>query len=157
MLATFSVLLAAVVTMLTGVNLDGYMGAAVGLFILAGGVKLTFETISPLLGAAPRRELVDRIRRKVVSYEGIMGVHDLSVHSYGESECYASLHCEVPAAQDVMVSHDIIDNIERDFLSDGIHLVIHLDPVVTDDRRTSALKQQVEDLLAGISPAHRAP
>ncbi|NLT14009.1 MAG: cation transporter [Clostridiales bacterium] len=151
-LATAAVLLAAVVTMLTGMNLDGYMGAAVGLFIVISGIKLTFETISPLLGAAPKKELVDRIRQKVLSYDTIIGIHDLSVHNYGQSECHASLHCEVPAEQDVMHSHDIIDNIERDFLKEGIHLVIHLDPVVTGDEKTNDLKARVESLVEQISP-----
>lgn len=151
-LATAAVLLAAVVTMLTGMNLDGYMGVAVGLFIVISGIKLTFETISPLLGAAPKKELVDRIRQKVLSYDTIIGIHDLSVHNYGQSECHASLHCEVPAEQDVMHSHDIIDNIERDFLKEGIHLVIHLDPVVTGDERTNELKVRVEELVTRISP-----
>jgi cation diffusion facilitator family transporter len=151
-LSTTSVLIAAVITMWTGFNLDGYMGAAVGLFIIISGMKLTFETISPLLGTAPRKELVDRIHRKVLSYDHIIGIHDLSVHSYGECECFASLHCEVPAEQDVMLSHDIIDNIERDFLEEGIHMVIHLDPVVTGDEKTNELKEKVEQLLEQISP-----
>ncbi|NLA87038.1 MAG: cation transporter [Clostridiales bacterium] len=151
-ISTASVLTAAVISMLTDFNLDGYMGAAVGLFIVISGVKLTFETISPLLGAAPKKELVERIREKVLSYETIIGIHDLSVHDYGQSECYASLHCEVPAEQDVMVSHDIIDNIERDFLDEGIRMVIHLDPVVTGDERTNALKARIESLVKDISP-----
>lgn len=151
-LATASVLIAAVVTMLTGFNLDGYMGAAVGLFIVVNGIRLTFETISPLLGAAPKKELVEDIRRRVLAYDKIIGIHDLSVHNYGQCECYASLHCEVPAEQDVMVSHDVIDNIERDFLREGIHLVIHLDPVVTGDERTNALKARIESLVEKISP-----
>jgi cation diffusion facilitator family transporter len=151
-LATASVLIAAAVTMLTGFNLDGYMGAAVGLFIIVSGMKLTFETISPLLGAAPKKELVEDIRRRVLSYDKIIGIHDLSVHNYGQCDCYASLHCEVPAEQDVMVSHDVIDNIERDFLKEGIHLVIHLDPVVTGDERTNELKARVEALVKRVSP-----
>jgi cation diffusion facilitator family transporter len=151
-LATASVLIAAVVSMLTGFNLDGYIGAAVGLFIIVSGIRLTFETVSPLLGAAPEKELVEKIRHKVMSYDTIIGIHDLSVHNYGQGGCYASLHCEVPAEQDVMVSHDVIDNIERDFLEEGIHLVIHLDPVVTGDERTNELKARIESLVEQVSP-----
>jgi divalent metal cation (Fe/Co/Zn/Cd) transporter len=151
-ISTGSVLVAAVVSRLTGFNLDGYIGTVVGLFIIAGGIKLTVETIGPLLGAAPRKELVDRICRKVKSYDGVIGIHDLSVHSYGQTGCFASLHCEVSAGQDVMLSHDLIDNIERNFLAEGIHMVIHLDPVVTDDERTNLLKARVKDILRSISP-----
>jgi len=151
--STSAVLAAAIITRSTGYNLDGYMGAAVALFILFSGVKLIQETISPLLGMAPTKELVDKIYKKILSYDGIIGLHDLTVHSYGPGKCFASVHCEVSADQDIMASHDIIDNIERDFLKDeGIHMVIHLDPVVTDDERINALKAIVEDILQKISP-----
>jgi cation diffusion facilitator family transporter len=152
-LATSAVLIGAIFTRLTDVNLDGYMGAIVAVFIMVTGVKLVLDTISPLLGMAPTRELVDSIYNKIRSYDSIIGLHDLTVHSYGAGRCFASVHCEVSAEQDIMVSHDIIDNIERDFLKDqGIHLVIHLDPVITDDEKTNELKVVVEKLIKQISP-----
>lgn len=152
-LATSVILVAAVVTHLTGINLDGYMGVTVALFILVSGVKLVMDTSNPLLGTAPTKELVDGIYQKILSYDNIIGLHDLTVHNYGVAKCFASVHCEVSAGQDIMVSHDIIDNIERDFLKDqGIHLVIHLDPIVTDDVKTNELKTVVEKLIEQISP-----
>lgn len=152
-LATSAVLTAAIVTRLTGINLDGYMGVIVALFILVSGVKLVMDTISPLLGMAPKKELVDSIYKKILSYDGIIGLHDLAVHSYGAAQCFASVHCEVSAEQDIMVSHDIIDNIERNFLKEqGIHLVIHLDPVITSNAKTDELKAIVEKLIERISP-----
>lgn len=151
--STLAVLAAMIITNITGFNLDGYMGCVVALFIIITGFKLVNETISPLLGTAPTKDLVEKIFKKILSYEGIIGLHDLTVHSYGASECFASVHCEVSAHQDIMISHDIIDNIERDFLKDmGIHLVIHLDPIITDDERTNELKAVVEELLAKVSP-----
>ncbi len=151
--ATSAILLGTIITRLTGFNLDGYMGLVVALFIVVSGVKLIISTSNPLLGMAPSRDLVDEIYQKIISYDGILGIHDLNVHSYGPSRCFASVHCEVSAGQDIMVSHDIIDNIERDFLREkGIHLVIHLDPIVTDDPRTNELKAQVEGFIKEISP-----
>ncbi|PYG86993.1 cation diffusion facilitator family transporter [Ruminiclostridium sufflavum DSM 19573] len=152
-LATAAVLTAAIATRMTGFNLDGYMGFLVAILILASGIKLVSDTISPLLGTAPTRELVDGIYKKVLSYDNIIGIHDLTVHSYGAYKCFASVHCEVPAEQDIMVSHDIIDNIERDFLKEqGIHMVIHLDPVVTNDEKTNELNKQVRRIIEKISP-----
>jgi cation diffusion facilitator family transporter len=151
--ATTTVLLGLIITRLTGVNLDGYMGIAVALFIIVSGIKLVSETVSPLLGLAPKRELVEYIQQKVLSYENVIGIHDLTVHSYGAAECFASLHCEVPAELDIMLGHDIINNIENDFYKDlGIHMVIHLDPVVTGDEKTNALKAQVQGVIEAISP-----
>jgi len=152
-LATSAVLISIIINRITGYNLDGYIGTAVSLFIIISGVKIATETISTLLGSAPSRELVEKCYRKLLSNEGIVGIHDLNIHTYGEGNCFASVHCEVDYDQDIMVSHDIIDNIERDFLEEeGIHLVIHLDPVVLDDERTNALKDKVNALISEISP-----
>ena len=152
-IATSVVLLGAVITKFTSLNLDGYLGLAVAVFIVVSGVKLIMETGNPLLGMAPDEALVKSIYEKILSYEGIFGIHDLTVHNYGEGKCFASVHCEVPAERDILVSHDIIDNIERDFQRDlGIHLVIHLDPVVTEDERTNKLREQVRNLLRVVYP-----
>ena len=152
-IATSVVLLGAVITMLTGVNLDGYMGAAVALFIVFSGVQLTISTADPLLGQAPEGELVQTITEKMLSYPGIIGMHDLAVHNYGVGRCFASAHCEVDAKNDILVSHDLIDNIERDFSRDlGIHMVIHLDPVIVGDARTDALHCKVQSLVTALDP-----
>jgi len=152
-LTTSAVLVALIVAHLTGFNLDGFMGIVIALYIIVSGIKLVVDTISLLLGRSPKKELVDKIYKKILSYEGIIGLHDLNVHSYGPDCYFASVHCEVPAEQDIMISHDIVDNIERDFLKDeGINLVIHLDPVVTDDPKTNELKHLVEKLIEEISP-----
>ncbi len=152
-IATSVVLLGAVITMLTGMNLDGYMGAAVALFIVFSGVQLTISTADPLLGQAPEGELVQTITEKMLSYPGIIGMHDLAVHNYGVGRCFASAHCEVDAKNDILVSHDLIDNIERDFSRDlGIHMVIHLDPVIVGDARTDALHCKVQSLVTALYP-----
>lgn len=152
-IATSVVLFGAVITMLTGVNLDGYMGAAVALFIVFSGVQLTISTADPLLGQAPEGELVQTITEKMLSYPGIIGMHDLAVHNYGVGRCFASAHCEVDAKNDILVSHDLIDNIERDFSRDlGIHMVIHLDPVIVGDARTDALHRKVQSLITALYP-----
>ena len=115
-------------------------------------INLIKDTISPLLGNAPSKELVDNINKKILSYDGIIGLHDLIVHNYGVARCFASVHCEVCAEQDIMISHDIIDNIERDFLRDySIHLVIHIDPIVTNDTKTNELKVVVTDIINKVS------
>lgn len=152
-LSTLSVIAAALISHFTGFILDGFIGAAVALFIFINGIRLVRDTINPLLGLEPKKELVRYIQEKVMAYENIIGIHDLHVHSYGPAKCYASLHCEVPADQDIMLSHDIADNIERDFLLEkGIHLVIHLDPVVTNDEKTTRLREEIEKLVGNISP-----
>lgn len=150
-IATTVVLLGALITRFTSVNLDGFLGLAVAVFIVVSGVKLIMETGNPLLGTAPDAALVRTIYEKILSYPGIFGIHDLTVHNYGEGKCFASVHCEVPAEEDILVSHDIIDNIEREVGHEmNLNLVIHMDPVVTDDERLNQLHAQVQQIVVGI-------
>lgn len=152
-IATSAILVSMVVSYFVRFNLDGYMGMVVAVVIAITGVRLIMDTVSPLLGVAPPKELVDEIYQRIMSYDGIIGLHDLNVHSYGPSHWFATVHCEVDAKKDIMLSHDIVDNIERDFLDHpGIHLVIHLDPVVTDDEKTNRVKKQVVEVVQSIHP-----
>lgn len=150
-LATGAVLVSAVLSPFLGFSLDGWMGALVAVFILRAGVGIIREAMDKLLGEAPTRELVAEIEGYVRSYDGVVDCHDLVVHSYGPGRCFATVHAEVPASRDIMASHDIIDNIERDILRDkGIHLVIHMDPIVTDDAEVDRHRRLLGEVLAGI-------
>lgn len=150
-MATTAVLVSTVVSPVIGYPLDGWMGVAVSTFILFSGINIIRDAMNKLLGDAPTQELVESIEQFVTAYDGILGVHDLMVHSYGPGRCFASLHAEVSAREDILKSHDLIDNIERDILRvEGIHMVLHLDPIVTDDAETAALREQVQGLLRGL-------
>lgn len=128
-------------------KVDSYLGIAVSLFIIVSGVKLVKETIDPLLGGVPDKDLVVQIREKFKDYPEILGTHDLMVHSYGPGKVFATIHAEVDADTDVMLSHDLIDNIEREFRRDGIFMVIHMDPIVTSDPEIAMLRDKVYEVL----------
>lgn len=150
--ATSAVLISALLMKFTGLRLDGWMGLAVAIFITVSGFKLVMETVNPLLGMAPDQGMVQAIQNKIMSYDGVIGIHDLVIHNYGPERCFASVHAEVPAKQDILISHDIIDNIERDFCENmNIHLVIHLDPVVNDNEEINQLREMVSEIVKGIS------
>ena len=150
-IATAAVLLATVIGHFTGLKLDGWMGAAVALFILISGFRLVKDMIDPMLGTAPDAQQVAAIRSKLESYPGVLGTHDLMVHDYGPGRQFASVHLEMDAKADPLVSHDLIDSIERDFLRDeNLHLVIHYDPVTTDDPRMEALRRRITEIVQGM-------
>jgi len=152
-LATSAVLISAILGAFAGIQIDGLMGLLVALLIIYSGFKLVSDTMAPLLGMPPNPELVETIKNKVLSYEHVLGLHDLTLHSYGGNRCYASLHCEVDAANDVMESHEMIDQIERDFYDDlSIRMVIHMDPVIANDPKSAALQTKVGAMLQKISP-----
>ena len=151
--STLAVLIASIISKLTGFDLDGYMGAAVAVFILISGVKLVKETIDPLLGQAPPKEIYDMIRDRILSYDNVLGVHDLMVHSYGPGCYFASAHVEMDAKINVLVCHDITDRIERDMLKEhNVHLVVHLDPTVLDSEETNELKSLVAGIIKDFDP-----
>lgn len=153
-IATAAVLLAAVIARLSGLMLDGYIGVLVALFILYSGVEIGKETIKPLLGVAADQEMMDLVRRETMRFDPrILGIHDLMVHDYGPGRCFASLHAEIDYREDVLEAHELIDDIERMFqLKHHIHLVIHYDPIVTDDEELNTLRLQVLQSLEGIHP-----
>ncbi len=147
-LSTGAVLISIGITRLIGYNTDGLMGTFVALFIMYSGAVLVKETIQPLLGEGADPELAARIEEGMMRYEGVIGVHDLTVHNYGPGRMFASAHAEVPAERDVLESHDVIDNIERELSRElGLHLTIHLDPVVTNDPELVELKYEVRQIL----------
>lgn len=153
-IATTAVFAGALINKLTALNLDGYIGCAIAVFILVSGIKLVIETASPLLGAPPEEETVKGLTEKILSYDGVIGIHDMIIHSYGANRIFASVHVEVPAEEDVMTSHDIIDNIEEDVYAElGIQLVIHLDPVTTGDERINDMKKTLSEILADLPSA----
>lgn len=151
--ATFVVLLSALIARFTGLRIDGWCGALVSLFVLYSGFKSAKETIAPLLGRSPDPELVERIERTVTAFDGIEGIHDLIIHDYGPGRLIVSLHAEVPMhpGDDVFAVHDIIDNAERALRKElGCSATIHLDPVAADDALTAELKAQMCAALKAI-------
>lgn len=152
-LATTAVLVSLIITYFTKVDLDGYMGVVVSIFILISGYKLVKETISPLLGEAPSKEYIEQISADILSFEGILGIHDLVIHTYGPAKTFITVHAEVDSDVDVLISHDIIDNIEHYFLKKyHANLVIHMDPIETKCELTLEAKEMIHDILKEIDP-----
>ena len=147
-ISTSAVLISVIVGKFTGIQIDGYMGCLVALFIIWSGIQLVRETTSPLLGEAPDHELVNSITEIVKKEPGVLGIHDLMVHNYGPGKIFASMHIEVDADGDLMESHDMIDNIEKR-IKDELHVefVVHMDPVKTDDPLITKMKKIIADAL----------
>ena len=150
-ITTAAVLLAGVVEHFTSWQVDGFAGLAVALFILWSGAKLAKETIDPLLGEAASPELQALIVDYIRANPKVLGYHDLMVHDYGPGQRFASLHVEMDQREDPLLCHEIIDDIERECLqSHNIHLVIHYDPVVTDDPERNRLLAETLEVLHSI-------
>ncbi len=156
-LATVAVLISTIVIDVAGdkispkVSVDGIMGIAVSAFIIVSSILLVKESISPILGEKPPKELVDKITAKILSYDGVIGVHDLVVHSYGENHCFVVAHVEVPQDVEITKSHDVIDNIEHDFWNEmHVRITIHMDPVDTKNEKLAELKLRAQNALANL-------
>ena len=142
-IATGAVLVPAIIMDVAGVNVDAYFGLAVSLFIVVSSFKYILEAANPLIGTRPPEEVVETLKDTVLSYDGVIGMHDLAVHSYGEGRYFAVAHLEVPAKDDIMFAHELADNIERDVRDKlGIQLTLHIDPIDNEDEETLALKER---------------
>ena len=151
--ATAIVLIGLVISKFTGLNIDGYLGIVVALFILFTGVSTFRDSLSPLLGNSPDPDFVDKIRETALQNEMIVGIHDLMVHDYGPGRCIISLHAEVPCDADIIKAHDAIDlaekTLERKF---NCMATIHMDPIATKDSYTIELMEDVAKKMCEINP-----
>lgn len=146
--ATLVVLIAAIVGKLTELQIDGYCGVLVALFIFYAGINAAKETLNPLLGQPPEAEFVEQIEALVMAYPQVRGIHDLIVHDYGPGRRMISLHAEVPAEGNMLELHDAIDNIEGQLRRElGCDAVIHMDPVVTMDEHVNYIKEQMGEII----------
>lgn len=148
-IATLAVLISLAVMHFTNWMLDGYIGILVACFILFAGYRAAKETIEPLLGMRPEKELIDELEALILSHKPITGVHDLILHDYGPGRRFLSLHAEVPMDEDILFVHDVIDDVEIEIFNRyGIETVIHMDPINTRDPRLNEIKSAVLEVLA---------
>lgn len=149
-ISTCVVLLGVLIGHFAEIQIDGYLGLLVAVFIIWSGICLVKETVSPLLGEAPDHELVEQIAQIAKSHEGILDIHDLAVHNYGPGKIFASIHLEVDASVDVMESHDLVDNIEHEIANKlNINITAHMDPV---DLSTPYRAEIMEIIKNAIKP-----
>lgn len=152
-ITTAAVLIGCVLGHVLHWQVDGWIGLLVALFILWSGWSAAKDTISPLLGEPASEELVQSISRLILSHEKILGIHDLMVHDYGPGQCFASVHAEMDSREDPLLCHDVLDDIERDALRElRVHLVIHYDPIVTDDVELNHMRAFVQETIRAIDP-----
>lgn len=150
-ISTSVVIICMFIQLFSGFELDAYAGIVVALFILYTGFNTFKESLTPLLGTKPKKELVEEIENTVMSYDGIVGVHDLMVHDYGVGRMVISLHAEISSKTDIMLAHELIDLIEDDLREKyRCSVTIHMDPVVVDDKKADEAKKVVLDIIKNI-------
>lgn len=155
-ISTGAILLSSVIGYFKGVNIDGYIGVVVAGFVLYSGVSILRDTISPLMGEAPDPKVVAELTDRILSYDGIIGIHDILVHSYGPGKLIASAHAEVRSDCDLMAIHETIDTAEREVgVQMGILLTLHLDPVEVDNAVLNETREQIKGILAEIDETLR--
>ena len=152
-ISTAVVLIATLIGHFSGLQIDGYCGIAVACLIFWAGIGAAKDTLNPLLGQPPEKEFVDKIEEIVLNFdEMVIGIHDLIVHDYGPGRQFVSLHAEVPAEEDLLKIHDVVDNLEIKLQKElGCMTTIHMDPVVTTDERVNHLKSECQEILAEIN------
>ncbi len=152
-IATAVVLAGMIVSRYTGLDLDGWLGMGVAVFVLYSGLSLVRETLDPLLGRKPEPEVVDDIRRRILACPGVLGTHDLMLHDYGPGQRFASAHVEMAAEDDIMAFHRRLVALSREFMErDGLHIVFQLDPISREDTAENRLRAHLEKRMGFIDP-----
>lgn len=152
-MVTSSTIISAVVAGVTGIQIDSYIGLIVSIFVMVAGIRIAKDTLEPLLGQAIDRKVYERITDMVESYEGIVGSHDLIIHSYGPTHRMATIHAEVPNDIDFEQAHETIDQIERDVLKKlDIFLVIHMDPIEVNNKTVLEKRDMVLNIINKLEP-----
>lgn len=153
-ISTAAVIIGLVVFAVFNVNIDGYVGVLVAVFILKTGIEAAKESLAPLIGQPPEKEFVDGIEKTVMEYEGVVGIHDLIVHNYGVGNNIISLHAEVPSEMGFMEAHELVDIIENDLREKyGALATVHMDPVETMNEVANEHKALVKKIISEISPS----
>ena len=143
-ISTTAILISMLFMKIYNINIDGYLGLIVSLFVVYSSSKMIKEVLEPIIGIIPTKEYVDEITKRILSYDYVQGIHDLVIHNYGVHNDFITVHVEIDANMDMIKAHDLIDNIENDFRENlGISLTIHMDPVVLGNEKVDKLKQLI--------------
>lgn len=147
-ISTSIILVSLILAKYIGNSLDAYLALILCIYMLISGIKIILSSISSLIGEAPKQEEIKMIQEEILKNEKVLGVHDLIIHKYGKDKIFATIHVEMNSKDDILESHEVIDNIERDFkINHNINLCIHLDPIEVDDKLTLELKSALEEIL----------
>ncbi|MBQ7957376.1 MAG: cation transporter [Clostridia bacterium] len=149
--ATVVTIISMLLSHYAGLNVDGYLGIIVAVIIIIAGINIVKDTINPLLGQSPEKELVNGIEKLIMSYDKVVGIHDLIIHNYGSAKTFGSVHVEVPANENVLVVHEIMDDIEVAIKKEfGIEIVAHTDPIETDNKIVTENRTELIEIINGI-------
>ncbi|MGN1310217.1 MAG: cation diffusion facilitator family transporter [Clostridia bacterium] len=147
-ISTTAILISMIIMKIFNINIDGFLGLAVSVFVIYSSIGMIREVLEPIIGIIPTRERVEEITKKLLSYNYVQGIHDLVIHNYGVHNDFVTVHVEIDSSMNMIEAHDLMDNIENDFKKDlGIDLTIHMDPVVLGNERVDKLKQLVENTI----------
>ena len=151
-IATFILLVSALLSYFFSWNIDGYVGIIIALFVGYSGIKMIKETSSPLIGESVDKTIINNIVNDITSYEGVFGIHDVVAHNYGPTKIFITLHVEVDSNVNVNVSHDLIDNIEHDISKKyNVEITIHMDPIDNSNPETKRLKEKCQEIVRNIN------
>lgn len=145
---TSAVLLAMIIMGIFNINVDGYIGLIISIFIVISSIKMIKETIDPLIGVIPSQEQIDKIKKEILKYDGVEGIHDLLIHNYGERKDFVTVHVEVSSDMNIVVAHDLADKIERYFMNElNLNLTVHIDPIDIKNKETNTLRNKIKKIL----------
>ena len=150
-ISTSVVLISVIISHFASINIEAYAGILVAMFIAIAGFKILKEMVSKLIGQAPDKHIFDSVKNRILKHKDVLGIHDLNIYSYGPNKYFASVHIEIDANTDSLVAHELVDEIEREFLNNtNIVLTGHHDPIVINDEEVNLMREKVTQIVCEI-------
>lgn len=150
-ISTTAILISMIIMNIFKINIDGYLGLAVSGFVIFSSINTIKDVLEPIIGIIPTKERIEEITKKLLSYEYVLGIHDLVLHNYGVNNDFITVHVEIDSSMDMLEAHDLMDNIENDFKNDlGVDLTIHMDPIVIGNKTVDTLHELVETSIKNL-------
>lgn len=146
-MTTSAILISLIIMQIFDINIDGILGLIVSLFVIYSSYKMIRELLEPIIGIKPDKEKVDKIKNKILSYDYVLGIHDLVIHNYGVNNEFVTVHVEVDSSLSMIEAHDLLDEIENYFKEKNIYITIHLDPVIVGDKKVDKIKNEITNTL----------
>lgn len=150
-MSTSAIFISMIIMKVFNINIDGFLGLFVSLFVIYSSIKMIKEGLEPIIGIIPTKEYVKEIKDKLLSYEYVIGIHDLVIHNYGVHNDFITVHIEIDSKMNMIEAHDLMDIIENEFKEEkGIDLTIHMDPVIVGDPKVDKLKNKVIKVIKDL-------
>ena len=143
-LLSLATLISIVVALIWKVNIEGYVGVIIGLFMIKSGIDVLRTSLSSIIGERTSKETSDAIKKLVCSNPEVKGAYDLIINNYGPDRGIGSIHIEVDDALTAREIHPLTRKIAAEVYKEfGIIMTIGIYASNSSNDEISKIKNAI--------------